>query len=287
MPKEKHVRLSAAVPGDTPADKVRTAREIGLTGTDIWFDPDSPTFEPESIRSLFHDNGVALSQVSCYVNLEQAPGASRDLQMERLRKVIAFAGAAGARCVVSGCGHMHPDKAEEVFAAHPDNWTDAAMDRLAASCAEAATWAHEAGTIFTAESWVLLTLNSPRKLRELVQRVDHPGFGILFDPVNLMNLDVYFDTGRMIQEAFDQVGDRIVAVHAKDTLLIESSFTYHMSEAPPGKGTLDYETLLRCMDGLNDQDTPLHIEHLRSLDAVVEARDAIRGVADRLGIAMA
>lgn len=280
------MRLSATVPGKTPADKVQAIRELGLTATDLWFDPDSPAYEPAEIRGLMRDHDLSFSQVSCYVNLEGAPGELRERQMERLKRVITFAGGAGARCVVSGCGHMNPDLPEEVYSAHPDNWTDAAMDRLAESCAEAAEWASAAGTVFCAESWVLLTLNSPRKMRELLDRVNHPGFGILFDPVNLMNLDVYFDNGRMIREAFDLLGDRIMAVHAKDTILIDSAFTYHMSEARPGKGTLDYETLLRGMDQLKDVETPLHIEHLPHLDDVIQARDYIRAVAGQTGIAM-
>ncbi|MDQ3657609.1 MAG: sugar phosphate isomerase/epimerase [Chloroflexota bacterium] len=280
------MRLSATVPGRTPREKVQAIRSLGMSATDIWFDPATSIAQAAEIQQTFAGAGVSLSQVSCYTNLECVPGAIRDRQMAHLRDVIAFAGRTGVRCVVSGCGHMNPDAPEEVFSAHPDNWTDAAMDRLVESCTEAAAWAAEAGTVFCAESWVLLTLDSPRKMREQADRVNSPAFGLLFDPVNLMNLDVYFDNGRMIREAFDLLGDRIVAVHAKDTKLIDSAFTYHMSEAIPGDGTLDYETLLRCMDDLGDAETPLHIEHLPALDDVARARDYIRSVAERTGITL-
>ncbi len=280
------MRLSATVPGTTPGEKVRAIRELGLSATDIWFDPATSIAQAAEIQRAFADNAVSLSQVSCYTNLECASGPIRERQMAQLRDVIAFAGQAGVRCVVSGCGHMNPDVPDEVFSAHPDNWTDAAMDRLVESCTEAAGWAAGAGTVFCAESWVLLTLNSPRKLRELVDRVDSPAFGVLFDPVNLMNLDVYFDNGRMIREAFDLLGDRIVAVHAKDTKLIDSAFTYHMSEAVPGDGTLDYETLLRCMDDLGDAETPLHIEHLPDMAEIARARDYIQSVAREAGVSL-
>lgn len=280
------MRLSATVPGTTPGEKVRAIRELGLTATDIWFDPATSIAQAAEIQRVFADNGVSLSQMSCYTNLECGPGAIRDRQMAQLRDVIAFAGQAGVRCVVSGCGHMNPDLPDEVFSAHPDNWTDAAMDRLSERCTEAAAWAAEAGTMFCAESWVLLTLNSPRKMRELADRVNSPAFGLLFDPVNLMNLDVYFDNGRMIREAFDLLGNRITAVHAKDTKLIDSAFTYHMSEAIPGDGTLDYETLLRCLDDLDDAETPLHIEHLPAMAEIARARDYIQSVARETGVTL-
>ncbi len=280
------MRLSATVPGSTPGEKVRAIRGLGLSATDIWFDPATSIAQAAEIQRVFADNQVSLSQVSCYTNLECAPGPIRDRQMAQLRYVISFAGKAGVRCVVSGCGHMNPDVPDDVFSAHPENWTGAAMDRLVESCTEAAAWAAGAGTVFCAESWVLLTLNSPRKMRELVDRVNSPAFGVLFDPVNLMNLEVYFDNGRMIREAFDLLGDRITAVHAKDTKLIDSAFTFHMSEAIPGDGTLDYDALLRCMDDLADAETPLHIEHLPDMAEIARARDYIQSVAERIGVTL-
>lgn len=278
------MRLSAAVPGATLEEKLTTLRSIGVAGTDLWFNPDSELPPAERIRTSFQEYQATLAQVSCYTNLEVAPGAIRVRQMARLHELIEWTAAAGGRTVVSGCGHVNPDKAEEVFSAHPDNWTPAAMDRLVESCAEAAEWAVNAGIVFAVESWVLLTLNSPKKIRELVDRVNNPAFGVLFDPVNLMNLDVHFTNGAMIQEAFDLLGDTIKIVHAKDTILIDSQFTYFMSEAKVGEGRLDYEMLLRCMSQLNDPETPLHIEHLKSIEDVIAARDYLQAVAERIGV---
>ena len=278
------MRLSASIPSSDPETKIAAVKGLGMTATDLGVGSSGPLPEPVPVRQLFHEQGMMLAQVSCYTNLECAPGPSRGAQMGRLQEALAFAGAAGARCVVSGCGHMDPNRADEVFVAHPDNWTDAAMDRLAESCGEAAYWAQMAGTVFCVEPWVLLTLDSPRRLADLVRRVDSAAFGILFDPVNLMNLDRYFDSGRMIRETFDLLGDHVRIVHAKDTRLIESSFTFHLSEALPGTGRLDYDALLRCMDDLGDPETPLHIEHLGSVEDVTSARDFIRSTASRLGI---
>ena len=278
------MRLSASIPGNDLAARLQTARELGFSATDLWFNPDTIVPDGTEIREQFARHGVALSQVSCYTNLEAAPGATRERQMARLKEIIEFSALAGAGCVASGCGHMNPDRVDDVFSAHPDNWTPVAMDRLVESCREAALWAEAAGVIFCIESWVILTLNSPQKMRELADRVNSPGFGLLFDPVNLMNLDTYFRNGDVIREAFDLLGDRIKVVHAKDTILIDSAFTFHMSEAPIGKGRLDYETLLRCIAELQDEETPLHIEHLPGIDDIIQARDHIQSLADRIGV---
>ena len=71
------MRLSATVPGTSIDDKLRAVREIGLTGTDLWFDPETPIPDPAEVRARFQEAGVALSQVSCYVNLACAPGETR------------------------------------------------------------------------------------------------------------------------------------------------------------------------------------------------------------------
>lgn len=280
------MRLGAMVPERDHDRAIAAVRRIGLSGTGLSLNEDCTPEQAREIGERYADAGIAVAQVGCYTNLQCAPGASREQQMGRLKHVIALAARAGSRCVVSGAGHMVPEKPEAVFAAHPDNWSDEAMGRLTESCAEAAAAAAEAGITFCVECWSITTLNTPGRLAELVRRVGTQGFGILLDPVNLMSLNTYFENSRVIRESFDLLGDSILIVHAKDTLLIESSFTYHMSEAVPGDGILDYETLLRCMGTLQDAETPLVIEHLSQYSDIERARDFIREVGSRIGVSV-
>jgi L-ribulose-5-phosphate 3-epimerase len=277
------MRLGAMVPERDHDKAIAAVRRLGLSGTGLILDEACTPEQARDIGQRYAAAGIALAQVGCYTNLECAPGAFRERQMERLKRTIALAAEAGSRCVVSGTGHMDREKQEAVFAAHPDNWSDKAMARLTESCAEAASAASGVGIAFCVECWSITTLNTPGKLAELVRRVGTQGFGILLDPVNLMSLDTYFENSRVIRECFDLLGDAIRIVHAKDTLLVESSFTYHMSEAVPGDGILDYETLLRCMDTLQDAETPLVIEHLSEYSDIERARDYIRDVGTRGG----
>ncbi len=282
------MRLGALVPERTPEGVLEGVMRLGLSSTGVALPPDAVRDLPvaRALGERFREAGVEMSQVGCYTNLECAPGPARDRLFERLRAVIRAAGAAGARCVVSGVGHMDPDHQEDVFRAHPDNWSDGAMGRLVESCSEAAEVALEAGTRFCVETWVITTLDTPERVGELVRRVGTRGFGILLDPVNLMSLYTYFENARVIRECFEQAGDAICLVHAKDTRLVESAFTYHVSEVPPGEGILDYRTLLRCMEGLSDPETPLLIEHLSEYEQIERARDHIRRVAAEEGMSL-
>jgi len=262
---------------------VAAVQRLRFSATHLALDSGWTAAQAEEIGRRFRDAGV-ITQVACYTNLECAPGPARDQQLARLSHVIRLAACAGARCVVSGAGHMQPDYPDRIDVAHVDNWSAAAMDRLANSCEEAAAVAADVGITFCVEPWVLTTLNSPARLSEVVRRVGTRGFGVLLDPVNLMTLDTYFDNGRLIRACFDVLGDAIVLVHAKDTLLLEHALTYHMSETRAGEGNLDYETLLRCMDQLADPETPLIIEHLDTYQEIEAAGEYIRGFAARVGV---
>lgn len=280
------MRLCAAI-HERDLDKLIDAiKRLGLSGTALPLDATWTAEQAEAVGQRFRAEGIAIAQVGCYTNLEGALGPVRQQQMERLKRVLTLAAHAGARCVVSCPGHMNPDLPEAIFSAHPDNWTEAAMDRLVESCREVADAAATAGVTFCLESWVVTTLNSPERLAELVRRVGTREFGILFDPVNLMNLDTYFGNARVIEDCFDRLGDAIQIVHAKDTRIVEASFTYHMSEVVPGDGILDYATLLRCMGRLSDPETPLVIEHVATQREIERARDYIRQAAAEVDAVM-
>lgn len=280
------MKLGALVAASTPEETIEEVTRLGLSATGIHLSPGTVLDHDQAamLGDRARAAGVQLSQFGCYINLECAPGPLRDRLFARLREVATIAGAAGARCVISGVGHLDPAQPEAVWAAHPDNWTDRAMGRLIDSCVEAAEIARQAGTTFCVETWVITTLNTPQRVGELVRKVGTDGFGILLDPVNLMSLYTHFDNTRVIQQCFDEAGDAIRLVHAKDTKLVPGKFTYHMSEVPPGDGVLDYSTLLRCMDKLTDATTPLLIEHLPDTRQIEAARDHIRKVAESVSV---
>jgi sugar phosphate isomerase/epimerase len=271
-------RLAASVPGSDWEERFQRLQELDIDATGVGIDPDASAETRLQLRAIFERRGVAMVQTSCYVNLESVDDALLQANRERLRRAIAAAAELGAECVVTGPGHMHPGRADQVYAAHPDNWTPRAMDRLVASCETVLPATEGTSVKLCIEPWSIHTLNSAAKLEELIRRVNHPALKILLDPVNLMDLQTYFRSGDVINECFDRLGDAIWIVHAKDTLINESAFTYHLSEAVPGRGILDYPTLLRRMRELHPEAT-LFVEHLQTMDEVREAVGYIRRIA--------
>ena len=134
---------------------------------------------------------------------------------------------------------------------------------------------------------------SVEQIKRLLQEVRSPWLKVLLDPVNLVTLDTYYDTGTLINHMFDTIGEHIVSVHAKDCVLSglqpndQGLLTVcRLDEAVPGRGNLDYATLLRRISLLK-HDVILHLEHLPSINAMVVASHNIRHIAHKQGIRLA
>lgn len=114
--------------------------------------------------------------------------------------------------------------------------------------------------------------SSIEDVRSVLDRYDHPRLGVCIDTGHFLVMDESPD------EVIAAFGDRIVAVHLKDTSDDEI-------EELPGAGTLDLPTVLGLLDRHADVDAPLVIEYElpddRALDALREAESNIRIAAER------
>ncbi|WP_311764982.1 TIM barrel protein [Paenibacillus agricola] len=55
--------------------------------------------------------------------------------------------------------------------------------------------------------------------KQFVDQMESDHLQIIFDPSNLLNPENYLDQDYIISEFFDLLGDKIVAVHAKDFII--------------------------------------------------------------------
>lgn len=284
------MKLCAIVPGDID-HKVTTIQRLGLWGTGIAIDLQWTAAQAHAAIAPFRQAGlqvVQVVQVGCYRNLIAVDEQVRGTAIRDVCRAMELAGLMGVPAVICGGGHRHPDYpalAPADVPVHHDTWTDRAIDVLVESCQEIVRMVSTQAATLCLEPWVMTSLNSLHRLAAVIQRVDHPRQAVELDPVNLMTLEHYADTGRFLAACFDLLGEKIRLIHAKDTLLRSRPFTYHMDEAPPGQGNLDYVTLLRLAQHLPDE-TPLLIEHLHDETSIAIARDYIAHVANQLGYAL-
>ena len=256
---------------------------LGVTAAGIAAEKPLSDAELVELGRSYTKAGITPVQTNGYCNLVATDEAIRRENVAATRELLRKADLAGSRAVVLGGGHRDPAVPRDVFSAHPDNWKPEAVELLAQSCREIVDGLNLKTTRLSVETWVMTPLDSPKSVRRFLDLVGHKSVGILFDPVNMMNLDRHFRTGEFIAECFDVFGDDIVHVHAKDTKLLAAEFTYKMAEAPIGTGQLDYAELLRQMSR-KAQDLPLVVEHLGRREDYADAIAYIRRIAKAEGL---
>lgn len=256
------IRLCALLPAATPDETLAMAERLRLWGTGLQFPPGTSETEAAAVGRRFRDAGVRLIRVGDDQNLSTPVEAVREAAVRALRRTLALAVAAGALAACSGAGHCDPDRAAEPRAAHPGNFGDEALDRLARSCREILDGAGGASRLLLQTS-ALTSLDSLLRAAETVRRVASPAFGLVFDPVSLIHLDNYFDNGSFLRRGVQQLGAAIGIVVARDTLLHPEGFSYRLTEQPIGRGAIDHPALLEALAALPG-DVPLCVERVSS-----------------------
>ena len=187
------------------------------------------------IGQRFHRHAVQIAVLGCYVNLSHPdPTARRGLMnlfKEHLRHVRDF----GCSVVATETGSLNPD-----WSYHPDNRGEAAFAALVPTVAELVEEAERFGVVFGIEGVTTHVLNSPQRIRRLLDEVGSNNLQVVFDPVNLLSIENWREQDRVIGESFDLFGDRIAIIHAKD-FAVEGNV---LKQVRCGQGQLNHKLVM-------------------------------------------
>src|SRR5205823_5964843 len=128
---------------------------------------------------------------------------------------------------------------------HPDNHLPRTFDRLVESMKQICATAEIEGVLVGIEGHVVSTLDTPQRVRNLLDAVGSRALKFNMDPVNFVGTvhDVH-DTSRLLNELYDVLGNDMVAAHAKDCA-IQDAHVVHIVEVIPCTGTMNYEIFMR------------------------------------------
>lgn len=158
---------------------------LGVSAAPIPADKPLSDAELLALRQKYAAAGITPVQTNGYCNLVATDEAVRLENIAATRELLRKADLAGSRAVVVGGGHRDAKVPRDVFSAHPDNWKPETVELLAKSCRAILDGLDLKTVKLTIETWVMTPLDSPAAVKRLVELVDHPNFGILFDPVNI------------------------------------------------------------------------------------------------------
>ncbi|CAM4045681.1 sugar phosphate isomerase/epimerase family protein [Cohnella lubricantis] len=226
-------------------------------------------------------NDILISEVGAWSN-----PISRDEKIRR--EAIAYckqrldaAERIGAGCCVNIAG----SRSEQWDGPDPDNFSDDTFALIVDTTREIIDAVKPKRTVFALEMMPWVFPDSADSYLALIQAIDRKGFGVHFDPVNIVSSPrIYYRTGDMIRDFFAKLGPYIRNCHAKD-IKLGGKLTVHLDEVIPGQGVLDYRAFLTELNQL-DPDVSLIIEHLHTNEDYAQAADYIRKTAAELNIAL-
>ncbi len=215
-----------------PKDLVHKLRATEICRVQMALDPlrQSPRVWGET-EKLFRDHGITIvsGMIGClgedYSTLDSicrtggiAPDATWEENLKNFRAGAALANRMGLKLVTFHAGFLPPDESHPTFAKM--------LRRL-----------NEVADIFTAQN-ILLGLEtgqeSAHELAGLLQRLNHPGLGVNFDPANI----ILYDKGDPIK-ALKVLAPWIRQVHIKDARRTKVPGTWG-EEVPVGMGEVDW-----------------------------------------------
>jgi len=165
---------------------------------------------------------------------------------------------------------------------HPGNYAPAVFDRLVDSLKQAAAAAATEGMMLALEGHVLSLLDTPQRMRDVLDAVGSPALRFNTDPVNFIGTvkDTY-DPSRVLDELASLLGKYTVAAHLKD-MTVQDRLVLHIEEVVIGEGTMDYGRLLPQLKKMNPEMYGI-IEHLPD-EKIPAARAGLMRAAEKAGL---
>ena len=256
-------------PGNTPAAVLQAVRAAGYlvaqynmacSGVDAM-----PDFIPEGVDEAVavaaNTSGVRLAAVSATYNMIHPDPAVRRRGHASLRIIAGASRAMGTGLLTLCTGTRDPD---DQWRRHPDNDAPEAWRDLLASMEVALPIAEEYDLNLGIEPELANVVDSASRARRLLDEIASPRVKIVIDPANLVETEPAEEQRRIIAEAIDGLGDRIIMAHAKDR-------TTNGRFATAGKGVLDYPHYLRQLRAIGF-DGPLIAHGLVEAEAPETAR---------------
>ena len=279
------IGVAGYLPSDWRSIDTAAARRVvnaGFSGGQVFIDKplEANPADVLRVKRAFDEAGLVVAQTNgwyeCLINPDNAVRVEGIRGMQAL---IRIGRQLDTRFVYVRPGSINPNGH---WWPHPDNHLQQTFDRLVASMKQVSRTAQDEGVLLGIEGHVVSTLDTPRRVRDLLDAVGSPALKHNLDPVNFTGTvhDVW-DTSRILHELYDLLGHDMIAAHAKDCTILDEHVV-HIVEVVPCTGTMNYEVFMRRWEECCPQGYFL-IEHLP--DAKVDlARKAIGEKAKQLGI---
>jgi len=210
---------------------------------------------------------IVIGEWGMWDNLMTEDSDLRRQRIRTLQTILAKADAMNVTCVATYVGTRDPS--DHSLAPHSWMFTDqckAEFQDVVLHILDGLVLNH---TRYVVKPSSNTFFYRPQAIREFVDAVDHPCFGVHLDPVSMIDHDSFFKTTQLIHEAFDLLSDRAWSVTLKDIRWDFNHSFMKWDEVPAGEGVMDIDTLIKRV-ALFPEDTPCLCEHFATEDDYAE-----------------
>ncbi len=145
--------------------------------------------------------------------------------------------------------------------------TEEAYQCVLTTLKELTKYAKEYGVCIAVEGVQCFVINTPQKMKRLINDLNSDNVKVIFDPVNYLNIHNYQKQDEIINDTFDLLNNKICVIHAKD-FVVENGV---LKAAKPTQGLLNYKLIFEKMKEYN-LDIPIICEEITDSEAVCAFR---------------
>lgn len=190
------------------------------------------------LKRLFYKNMLDIAVLGCYHNLAEPDENEMKIIQEKYMAHIRFAAVLG--CGVVGTETGAPNH-EYKFVS--ECRSEKALETFVNNLRPVVEYAEKMGVIVAIEPVAKHIVYSPARAREVLDRIKSPNLQIIYDPVNLLDINNYQNRSDIFLEAQELLGNDIAVVHIKDFKVVGKELVYSAA----GTGEMDYSVILRYL----------------------------------------
>lgn len=257
---------------------VERLEELGLEGVqlvaykvleDVSYSPGSMTEErAKAVRETFKAAGKTVPLIGAYFNPVHPNEEKIKNGVAVFKDYLSMAKSLGGNIVGSETGSYNGDK----WTYHPQNRTDAALNRVISTFSELCEYAESCGVNVGMEGAFGHVCYDVKTLDKAVKAIGANNIRIIFDLYNYLdrsNVDKMYD---ILAEGLQTFGGRICVFHIKDCVITEDG---SLKQCGVGKGIFDYSRILGeikkvcpnanlVFEGTTGDDIPFAVSHIKN-----------------------
>ncbi len=188
------------------------------------------------LKRLFEKHEIDFAVLGCYLNLANPDPEQLRRITDTYKAHIRFAALLGAGVVGTETGAPNVN-----YQFEPACHGEEALRTFIRNLRPVVEYAEKLGVIVAIEPVRRHIVYNSGRARRVLDEIGSPNLQIIFDPVNMLDVDNYKQQAEVVQEAVELLGRDIAVIHMKDFRVEENS----LISVAAGEGELDYQPVVK------------------------------------------